>query len=68
MNERAIQMMSVKGFNDLFDEALQLNKSLTHSQIFEKLNSEYISVFGFSRYSSYDSFRIVRNRFLKNGC
>ena len=65
MNERVIQMMTKDGFIALFDQEMKDDKTSTQIQIFEKLNLEYKEIFGFNRYSSYNSFDFVRRRDLK---
>lgn len=59
-------MMSVKGFNEIFDEELKKNqrenKNETYKKIFEDINYEYFKEFGCYRYASYDSFDRVRRR------
>lgn len=61
-----IRMLSKQGFADLFWERLQEarkeNPSTTQEAIFDTMNEKYLKAFGSSRYSCFDSFRIVRDK------
>ena len=43
-----------------------IKKTKTYIEAYKLTEDEYVSTFGKRRYSSYDSFRNVRNRYLKN--
>ena len=61
-----IRMLSKQGFADLFWERLQEarkeNTAITQESVFDMLNEKYLKVIGCTRYSCYDSFRIVRDK------
>lgn len=61
-----IRMLSKQGFADLFWERLQEarkeNPAVTQESVFDGLNEKYYKVIGCTRYSCFDSFRIVRDK------
>lgn len=65
MTERLLKMMSVEGFNSVFESELKLNATETYEHIFNRLNCEYKEAFGVYRYANNDSFKRIRRRFLK---
>lgn len=66
ISARAIRMLTKKGFIDLFWETLSMkrkeNDKITHEEVYESLETEYMSEFGQRKYSSYNSFRTNRDR------
>jgi hypothetical protein len=56
-----IRMLTKQGFADLFmdrlGEARRSEPATTHEKVFDEMNTEYFNVFGYTRYSCYDSFR-----------
>lgn len=66
MDSEVIRMLSKKGFADLFWEKLQEARKeddrVTQEEIFDVLNEKYFKVIGCTRYASFDSFRIVRDK------
>lgn len=57
------QLVSVDGFIRRYMQ--HLSGDLTQQQAYDMTESEYNKCFGKTRYSSYDSFRQVKNRKLK---
>ena len=57
--ERAIQLLSKKGFIDAYYEGVRAGMSCKDA--FESVNLEHELFFGKPRYMSYDSFRHVRD-------
>jgi hypothetical protein len=51
------------GFENRF--IYNIKKTKTYKDAYQKTENEYVDTFGKRRYSSYDSFRNVRNRYLK---
>ena len=51
------------GFERRYQQNIKLSK--TYIAAYEKTEKEYISMFGKRRYASYDSFRNVRNRYVR---
>jgi hypothetical protein len=66
MDSDVIRMLTKQGFADLFWEKLQQakkeNPCITQEMIFNQLNEKYTKVIGCTRYSCFDSFRIVRDK------
>lgn len=58
-----IELNSIEGFEKRYFEYLEICR--TASEAFKKANDDYFRIFGHDKYSSYDSFRIVRNRKMK---
>jgi hypothetical protein len=60
------RMLTKQGFADLFWERLcearKENQSTTQESVFNALNEKYQKVLGETKYSSFDSFRIVRDK------
>lgn len=52
-------------FNKRFNELKRENPDLTYFEVYCMVEKEHISVFTHTKYSSYDSFRVVRSRYLK---
>lgn len=63
---RIFRMIPTDGFIALFwDEIKTANHSgthITHREAFEKLNEEYFSVTGIYRYSSFESFKKIKDK------
>lgn len=66
MDSDIIRMLTKKGFADLFWERLKKarkeDERVTQEEVFEMLNEKYYRVIGCTRYSSFDSFRNVRDK------
>jgi hypothetical protein len=66
MDSDIIRMLTKQGFADLFWERLQEarkeNNCITQEAVFNELNEKYQAVIGCTRYSCFDSFRIVRDK------
>jgi len=58
-NSRTI--LTYDGFNERFEENLRMH-SIPQTKAYEITEAEHVKQFGQHRYSSYDSFRKVRNR------
>jgi hypothetical protein len=56
-------LLSPNGFEDRFHKNCKLSK--TYMEAYEKTEEEYQEYFGKTRYSSYDSFRVVMQRKMK---
>jgi len=56
-------LLSPRGFEERFHNHCKNQK--TYSAAYEETEKEYESYFGKRRYSSYDSFRVVMNRKMK---
>lgn len=52
-------------FNSRFNELKKVYPELTYFDIYCMVEEEHISVFSHTKYSSYDSFRVVRSRYMK---
>jgi len=62
--ERMRQLVPVNGF---FKAYFELLKSVdSNIEAFELLNNEYYELFGIYRYNSYETFKVIKNRNLKN--
>lgn len=63
---KVIRMFTREGFAEVFYEELcaqrKINPTISCEKVFDDLNSEFYCVFNELRYSSYDSFRIVRDK------
>jgi len=61
-----IRMLTKQGFTDLFWERLQearkVEPCITQEAVFDMMNEKYLKVIGSTRYSCFDSFRIVRDK------
>jgi predicted fused transcriptional regulator/phosphomethylpyrimidine kinase len=61
-----IRMLTKQGFADLFWERLQeakrVDEKTTQECVFNMLNEKYEKAIGCTRYSCFDSFRIVRDK------
>jgi hypothetical protein len=59
-------MLTRQGFIGLFWETLSKkrkeNDKITHKEVYESLESEYIDEFGQRKYSCFESFRSNRDR------
>jgi hypothetical protein len=55
-----------RGFIDLFwerfQEARKEDPHVTQEEVFDALNEKYLNTIGCTRYSCFDSFRIVRDK------
>ena len=61
---KILVLLSLKGFEKRF---YYYSKNVkTYIQAYEKTEQEYKQYFGKNKYSSYDSFRVVMNRKIKN--
>lgn len=58
-----LALLSPKGFETRFHENCKIEK--TYKRAYEKTENEYEKHFGKRRYSSYDSFRVVMQRKMK---
>jgi hypothetical protein len=68
MSEQAISPISLVNevtFDQQFFHLLQSGRCATHEEAFDYLNKIYYDATGANRYSSYDSYRVCRNRRLK---
>lgn len=61
-----IRMLTKQGFAELFWERLQearkVDACITQEAVFDMMNEKYLKVIGSNRYSSFDSFRIGRDK------
>lgn len=57
-----IKMLTPAGFSELYDEVRRENRNISNQQCYELLEMEHQKYFNRRRYSSYDSFRKVRER------
>ena len=55
---------SEKGFMDRFDQVLKEFPDFTYSRAYDKVEREHIELFAQTRYSSYDSFRMMRRSYI----
>lgn len=66
MNQRIIQMITKKGFTNLFwadfKQAQKTNPQTTHIEIYEALEAEYTAEFQQRRYANFKSFRSRRDK------
>lgn len=66
VDREIIKMLTKRGFADLFWEKLReqrkINPCTTQEAVFDMLNEKYFEVIGCTRYSCFDSFRLVRDR------
>jgi hypothetical protein len=58
-----LKLLSMKGFSEKFYDYSK--KTKTYREAYEKTEKIYEKNFGKRRYSSYDSFRVVMNRKMK---
>lgn len=65
VSELEIKMVREDGFDEAFNECLASGISAKTS--FQILNVLYRKTYGIDRYSSYDSYRVMRSRRLKSG-
>lgn len=70
MTPRLIQMMTKTGFVELFWsdlKMLQCNEpKITHSEVYERMETEYGKAFNQRRYASFKSFRTRRDESVKS--
>ena len=59
-----LALLSPSGFEKRFHKHCKATK--TYEQAYEKTEKEYEETFGKRRYSSYDSFRVTKNRKNRN--
>lgn len=52
-------------FVDLFFQAVRENPSETYEAIFHRMNEAHRAMYGAPRYSSFDSFRHVRDKIIR---
>lgn len=52
-------------FNRRFDQLAKKYPDQTYYKIYEMVEEEHIEVFDTTKYSSYQSFRVVRSRMMK---
>jgi hypothetical protein len=61
-----IRMLTKRGFTELFWERLQGERKtdpcISQESVFNALNEKYMKAIGCTRYSCFDSFRIVRDK------
>ena len=61
-----LRMLTKKGFSDLFwerlREARKQDPCTTQEAVFDQMNEKYFASIGCTRYSCFDSFRIVRDK------
>jgi len=62
-----IVLRMVHEFDDVFWECSGTSV-LTQKEVFDALNTVYEDYFGHKRYSSFDSYRKVRNRRIREQC
>ena len=62
MNNRIKRMVHQGGFIEIFFEEKARRPEESNELIFERINCEYEAFFGTPRYSSYNSFRQIRDR------
>lgn len=66
MDGDVIRMLTKQGFADLFWERLQEERKtdtcISQEAVFNALNEKYLKAIGCTRYSCFDSFRIVRDK------
>lgn len=62
LTTRMLKMLSTVGFLELFEELRKENNTLSNIQCYETLEQEHEKYFKRRRYSSYDSFRKIRER------
>jgi hypothetical protein len=55
--------LTVKGFNDLYDD--KLKETETFTEAYYEAENEHESLFGEQRYKSFDAFRVSRLYYLK---
>lgn len=60
---RMRQLVPIDGFYKAYFDLLKASTS--NLEAFNKLNDEYFELFGVYRYSSYESFKKLQNRYLK---
>lgn len=61
--QKIINMVSPEGFNDLVFSYMQKNR--TQKQAYLLAENEYYSIFKTNRYSSWNSYRVTRDKMLK---
>jgi len=59
-----LALLSPSGFENKFHKYCKSSK--TYEQAYERVEKEYEQTFGKRRYSSYDSFRVTKNRKNRN--
>lgn len=63
VTERELFMLKFEGFNAVFEE--YLSKCGSKAKAYRMTEAEYCSSFKENRYSSYESFRVSRERLFK---
>jgi len=63
VSKEAASMLTIKGFMAVYFR--KLKDADTYEQAYELTEREYKKHFGFTRYSSYDSFRRTKYRYLQ---
>ena len=61
---RVKQLSTFTGYLQIFYEYCRITK--TYEKAWELTENEHFQIFGWNRYSCYDSFRVVKNRIDKN--
>ena len=59
-------LIKFTGYLNRYWQLLDLYPAINYKQAWKLLESEYYAAYGIHRYSSYDSFRVVRSRFIAN--
>lgn len=57
---------TVAGFNQRFEELIAKPYSLAYQEAYARAEEEHYKAFGRLRYSSYESFRVVRRTYIVN--
>lgn len=53
-------------FEKMFWDIVRQNRGITYKLAYEKTRILFYEKFGYYQYSSYDSFKVVKNRRLRN--
>lgn len=65
LTDRIIQMMTKQGFVELFWKDFfnlqHKNRKITHQEVYERLEKEYLAATGQRRYANFKSFRVRRD-------
>jgi hypothetical protein len=62
-DKRILALSSFEGFNDCFEQQLKYHNTMPEA--FLAVSNIYFKYYGKERYSSYESFKQVRNRHIK---
>jgi hypothetical protein len=54
-----------RGFMDRYDQLLKSNDHKTYYDTYLATEQEHITIFGYPRYSNYESFRSVRKKYVQ---